>query len=166
HQAIFTLCIRLIPEVATANSNSSPPYRSLSSVCEKVDFEILDDSSIGCNSESLEQAATSSLSSIYSANNTDSNINLYDNSYDLQFDKTAIKMAKAYASLSSKTIQEHVREIDINWLAQDLDSTSNRESLWEATTNYENELNIKLNSGDIKHLNRTCIIVDNSNETI
>ncbi|CAG8696899.1 17325_t:CDS:2 [Dentiscutata erythropus] len=29
HQAAPTLCIRLTPEVATANGNSSLPYRSL-----------------------------------------------------------------------------------------------------------------------------------------
>ncbi|CAG8830899.1 8230_t:CDS:2, partial [Gigaspora margarita] len=84
------------------------------------DFEILDYISIRDNSESLEQP-TPSLSSKYSTSNTESDINLYDSSYDIQFDTSAIGLAKAYANSSSTSMQERDNKIDINWLAQDLD---------------------------------------------
>jgi len=129
------------------------------------DFEILDYVSIGDNSESLEQP-TPSLLSKYSTSSTESDINLYDSSYDIQFDTSAIGLAKAYANSSSTTMQERDNEIDINWLAQDLDVTSNRESSWDTTICHENELTLEFNSGGIKQLNGTCIIVDDLNGTL
>ena len=44
-------------------------------------------------------------------------------------------------------MQERDNEIDINWLAQDLDVTSNRESSWDTTICHENELTLEFNSG-------------------
>ncbi|CAG8487816.1 2182_t:CDS:2 [Dentiscutata heterogama] len=104
--------------------------KDLETLCNDPDknFEILDYVSIGDNSESFEQP-TPSLSSKCSTSNTKSNINLYDSSYDIQFDISAIGLAKAYANSLSTTIQEQDNEIDINWLAQDLDVASDKESL-------------------------------------
>ncbi|CAG8534244.1 17592_t:CDS:1, partial [Cetraspora pellucida] len=129
------------------------------------DFEILDYVSIGDNSESLEQP-TSSLLSKYSTSCTENDINLYDSSHDIQFNTSAIGLAKAYANSSSTTMQERDNEIDINWLAQDLDVTSNSESSWDTTICHENELTLEFNSGGVKQLNETCIIVDDLNGTL
>ncbi|CAG8855123.1 38808_t:CDS:1, partial [Gigaspora margarita] len=77
-----------------------------------------------------------------------------------------IGLAKAYANSSSTTMQERDNEIDINWLAQDLDVTSDRESSWDTTIYHENELTLEFNSGGNKQINGTCIIVDDLNGTL
>ncbi|CAG8741344.1 7069_t:CDS:2 [Cetraspora pellucida] len=48
------------------------------------------------------------------------------------------------------TMQERDNEIDINWLAQDLDVTSNRESSWDMIICHENELTLEFISSNIK----------------
>ncbi|CAG8486417.1 17628_t:CDS:2, partial [Racocetra persica] len=103
-------------------NNPAGIYHYRETLCNDPDkdFEILDYVSIEYNSESLEQP-TPSLLSKYSTSNTEIDINIYDSSYDIQFDTSAIGLAKAYANSSSTTIQEQDNEIDINWLAQDLD---------------------------------------------
>src|SRR2546430_3321349 len=92
-----------------------PPRSTLFPYTTLFRSEILDYVSIGDNSESLEQP-TPSLLSKYSTSSTESDINLYDSSYDIQFDTSAIGLAKAYANSSSTTMQERDNEIDINWL--------------------------------------------------
>ncbi|CAG8492901.1 23823_t:CDS:2, partial [Racocetra persica] len=101
------------------------------------DFEILDDVSIKNNSESFKQLTTPLLSSAY---NTSNRSDIYNNLYDLYFDKTAIKMAKKYANLISQATQEQIEE--------------------ESDSHQESELNIELSSSKIKYINQAYIIID------
>ncbi|CAG8768609.1 14510_t:CDS:1, partial [Racocetra persica] len=125
------------------------------------DFEILDDFSIGDNSESLEQPTTSSLSSVHSLNNVDNKIQ--NNLCNLHFDKTAVEVAKAYANSASQIIQEQYEEVDVNWLSPELNATIDSDSLWEGVDHQESEFDIELNSVKVKYVNSTCVIIDNSN---
>ncbi|CAG8717550.1 6220_t:CDS:1, partial [Dentiscutata heterogama] len=127
------------------------------------DFEILDDISIGDNPESLKQTTTTPSSSTCSASNVDNNI--YNNSHDIHFDKAAVEMAKLYANSTSHIMQEQGQEVDINWLASELDTISNEESAWKIDSHQEIELNIELSSSRIKYVNNTCIIIDDLNGT-
>ncbi|CAG8760760.1 19395_t:CDS:2, partial [Gigaspora margarita] len=131
-------------------------YSEVSCSDPDKDFEILDDISIGNNSESLKQKTTTvPSSSTCSTNNADNNI--YDSLYDIHFDKTAVEMAKLYANSTSQT--------DINWLASELDTISNEESSWNINNYQENELDIELSSSRTKYINSTCILIDDLNGT-
>ncbi|CAG8725840.1 36093_t:CDS:2, partial [Racocetra persica] len=119
---------------------------------------------VGDNSESLKQQTTAApSSSIYSTSNVDNDI--YDNLYNIYFDQTAIEMAKLFADSTLQVMQEQGQEVNINWLASELDTISNEKLSWKVNNHQENELNIELSSSHIKYVNSTYIIIDDLNRT-
>ncbi|CAG8658972.1 11917_t:CDS:2, partial [Racocetra persica] len=120
------------------------------------DFEILDGISVEDNLKSLKQQITAApSSSTYSTSNVDNNI--YDNSYNIYFDQTAVEIAKLFANSISQVMQEQGQEADINWLASKLNTISNKESSWKVNNYQENELNIELSSSSYNGL-KVCSV--------